>query len=164
MSNVIAKMSCESVVDSGEPKYSEQVILRAVCGGSDENKSFAKYTPCASVNMQIDNPAAWGSFIPGKEYYVRFNSAEVPVAAVEVPVEVADTKTWRRDISALVEIMKASARQSRSRSLAVTKLEESVMWLGKDLQELDNAKPGVAPNPYPHSKDPTSPVIEKPAV
>ena len=77
-----------------------------------------------------------------------------------VPTAVAETKTWRKDISALVEIMSQSARKSRSRSLAVTKLEEAVMWLGKDLQEIDREQPGAAPNPYPHSKDPTSLVIE----
>ena len=44
---------------------------------------------------------------------------------------------------------------SRERSLAITKLQEGVMWLGMDLKRLGT------PNPYPSSKDPsTGSVIE----
>lgn len=44
---------------------------------------------------------------------------------------------------------------SRERSLAVTKLQEAVMWLGMDLKRLGTT------NPYPSSKDPsTGSVIE----
>ncbi|MBK9496926.1 MAG: hypothetical protein IPO08_20945 [Xanthomonadales bacterium] len=45
-------------------------------------------------------------------------------------------------------------RSSRERSLAITKIEEGIMWLGMDLKAQNT------PNPYPHSKDPTSLVIE----
>lgn len=37
---------------------------------------------------------------------------------------------------------------SRERSLAITKLQESIMWLGMDLKRLNE------PNPYPHSYNP----------
>ena len=36
------------------------------------------------------------------------------------------------------------------RALAITKLEEAVMWLGMDLKRLGT------PNPYPSSKDPNT--------
>lgn len=85
----------------------------------------------------------------------------VHLVLVDVPQPVAETKSLRRDISALAVILRHAARKSRSRLLAMTKLEEAVMWLGKDLQEIDAASPGTAPNPYPHSKDPKSPVIDK---
>jgi len=65
-------MQCWSVLKNGE---SEAVTLNAVCDGSEENKTFAKYTPCASVNMTIDNPTAQGQFQKGKEYYVDFTPA-----------------------------------------------------------------------------------------
>ena len=75
--NVIAKMVCESVVEDGAPdnKYAEQVTLNAVYGDSEENKSYADATPNASVQMTINNKAAWGSFSPGKDYYVKFEEA-----------------------------------------------------------------------------------------
>lgn len=43
---------------------------------------------------------------------------------------------------------------SRERALATTKLQECIMWLGMDLKRLGG------PNPYPHSYDPTSTVVD----
>ncbi len=40
--------------------------------------------------------------------------------------------------------------KSRERSLSITKLQESIMWLGMDLKRLNE------PNPYPDSYDPTN--------
>lgn len=48
----------------------ENVSLSAVTDGSEENKSFATATPCATLNMSIDNPAAQGKLEQGKEYYI----------------------------------------------------------------------------------------------
>lgn len=67
--------------------------------------------------------------------------------------EVMATKEQRRDIDAIIQRVKAMP-PSRERALAITKLQEAVMWLGMDLKRLGEA------NPYPHSKDPTSPVID----
>lgn len=46
---------------------------------------------------------------------------------------------------------------SRERSLAVTKIQEAIMWLGMDLKRLKQ------PNPYPQSFDPGSTVVEQTA-
>lgn len=46
-------------------------------------------------------------------------------------------------------------RSSRERSIAITKLQEAIMWLGMDLKDI-----GETPNPYPHSYNPESPAIE----
>lgn len=40
--------------------------------------------------------------------------------------------------------------KSRERSLAITKLQEAIMWLGMDLKRLNED------NPYPDSYDPTN--------
>lgn len=45
-------------------------------------------------------------------------------------------------------------RSSRERSLAVTKIQEAIMWLGMDLKDLGTL------NPYPQSYNPESQVIE----
>lgn len=55
-----------------------------------------------------------------------------------------------------------SSRCSRERNLAITKLQEAVMWLGMDLKAI-NDESGGAENPYPHSKDPSNTVIDKTA-
>jgi len=49
----------------------------------------------------------------------------------------------------------SGARPSRERSLAITKIQEAIMWLGMDLKAI-----GESPNPYPESYNPESPVIE----
>lgn len=67
-------------------------------------------------------------------------------------------KELRRDIDALIQKLKGLA-PSRERSLAVTKLQEGVMWLGMDLKRI-NEQHGVGCNPYPNSKDPSNTVID----
>jgi hypothetical protein len=66
-------MNCESVLKTA---FGETIKLNAVVDGSEENKSFSKYTPSASLSMQVDNPDAVGVFTPGRNYYVDFTPAE----------------------------------------------------------------------------------------
>ena len=92
---------------------------------------------------------------------------------------VADTKTFRRDIDAIIQRVKnvttldpntqgpdgkpaqpIGYRASRERSIAITKLQEAVMWLGMDLKALAEENPGLLANPYPSSKDPSNTQIE----
>ena len=88
-----------------------------------------------------------------------------------VQQEVAQTKQHRKDLDTILQRLKRDSdknytgerepnhvvRASRERSLAVTKLEEAIMWLGMDLKAQNT------PNPYPHSYDPASPIIDKTA-
>jgi len=81
---------------------------------------------------------------------------------------IAQTKQLRKDLDAVLSNLKRATgeypcnageevhvRKSRERSLAVTKIQEAIMWLGMDLKDI-----GETPNPYPHSYDPVSPVLE----
>lgn len=43
--------------------------------GSDENNSFARWTPTAELDMSITNPALVGKFVEGEEYYLDFTKA-----------------------------------------------------------------------------------------
>lgn len=52
------------------------VRLAPVTASSEENKSWAKYTPSGSIEMNIDNPEAYDAFELGAEYYVDFTKAE----------------------------------------------------------------------------------------
>jgi hypothetical protein len=67
--------------------------------------------------------------------------------------EIREDKMFRQALDEILQGIK-SLPGSRERSLAVTKLQEAIMWLGMDLKRLGT------PNPYPHSYDPTSPVVE----
>ena len=67
----------------------------------------------------------------------------------------ADTKQWRKELDETLQKIKTSDRSSRERSLSITKIQEAIMWLGMDLKDI-----GESVNPYPHSYNPESPVIE----
>lgn len=43
--------------------------------GSDEDNTFAKFTPSATLDMHIANPALFGKFTPGDTFYVDFTPA-----------------------------------------------------------------------------------------
>ena len=73
---------------------------------------------------------------------------------MNIEQEVIANKQLRKDIDEQIQKIK-DLPSSRERSLAITKLQEGVMWLGMDLKRLNE------PNPYPSSKDPsTGSVIE----
>jgi hypothetical protein len=65
---------------------SEQVKLQAVYGNDpeSENAQWSKWTPCASFDMQINNPNAFGKLSKGFEFYVDF----IPVEKAEAPQSV----------------------------------------------------------------------------
>lgn len=88
--------------------------------------------------------------------------------STEIPPFVAQTKTWRRSLDETLQDIRRSSergytgfrppdhpvRPSRERSLAITKLQEAILWLGMDLKDQNE------PNPYPESYNPASPRIE----
>ena len=63
--------------------------------------------------------------------------------------EIMFDKDMRKQIDEILQMVKV-APKSRERSLAITKLQEGIMWLGMDLKRLNE------PNPYPSSKDPST--------
>ena len=67
--------------------------------------------------------------------------------------EVTKDKQLRKDTDDIIQHIK-DLPNSRERSLAITKLQECVMWLGMDLKRLGEA------NPYPNSKDSSNTKIE----
>ncbi len=90
-----------------------------------------------------------------------------------VPPAVAETKQLRKLLDEVLQRLKMANgdhakgtapvpiyRRSRERSLAVTKLQEAIMWLGMDLKSINEESPGAAENPYPESYNPDSPKIE----
>lgn len=71
---VRAKFKCNSVTDFGQQK---EVSLSVVISGSEENKTFSKYTPVGELKMRVDKEtSAFDYFQPQKEYYLSFEEAE----------------------------------------------------------------------------------------
>jgi hypothetical protein len=67
--------------------------------------------------------------------------------------EVSLTKEARKELDEALQTVRMLP-SSRETALAITKVQESIMWLGMNLKRLGTE------NPYPTSYDPESPVIE----
>ena len=80
-----AKVRCMSVQafkSSDGTTEVEEVKFSAVgphgeypADGSDENNTFARWTPSANMTFNIANPALFGKFSEGAEFYVDFTES-----------------------------------------------------------------------------------------
>jgi len=77
-----AKVKVASVVAGENGVGSETLHFNAVSksdgypeDGSDENNTFARWTPQADLKMVINNPELIGKFSQGQEFYVDFTEA-----------------------------------------------------------------------------------------
>ena len=70
---VRAKFKC---VDKSGSENDTQIKLEAVTSGSEENKTFFKYTPSDQISMGTINKEAAAQFEVGKEYYIDFSPAQ----------------------------------------------------------------------------------------
>lgn len=63
--------------NDGGKKGAETVKLRPVYSSdpTSENHAFWTATPYSSVELTINNPATFGAFVGGREYYVDFTPA-----------------------------------------------------------------------------------------
>jgi len=77
MKTLLAKFKVGSTVNYGNNNV--EANLSAVTGDSEENKTFSKYTPNASVKIHITNPDALDFFEPGEEYVFEIKKAEKKV-------------------------------------------------------------------------------------
>ena len=76
MNKVRAKFVCTGVED--QPFHKQKAVsFSAVTSGSEENKSFAKYTPFGNLQMWISyETRASDAFEQGKEYYLDISPVE----------------------------------------------------------------------------------------
>jgi hypothetical protein len=72
---------------------------------------------------------------------------------MKIETEIIADKQLRQNIDIQIQMVK-DLPPSRERSIAITKLQEAVMWLGMDLKRLG------AVNPYPESKNPENQIVE----
>lgn len=68
---------------------------------------------------------------------------------MDIVKEVPAIKQLRKDVDNIIQRVR-DLDSCRETSIAITKLQEAVMWLGMDLKRLNE------PNPYPSSKDPST--------
>ena len=81
MPKMRAKLRLHHIDKSGFP-HNETLYFHAVAAskypedGSDENNTFAKFSPSASLQLNVANPALVGKFETGKEYYLDFTPVD----------------------------------------------------------------------------------------
>lgn len=80
MINMRAKLRVGSVIPQGST--AELLTFHGVAksdgypsDGSDENNTFAKFSPSAKFDILVANPALLGQFEPGDTFYVDFTPA-----------------------------------------------------------------------------------------
>lgn len=61
----------------------DRVTLNAVCrstaypeDGSDEDNTYAKFSPAGELSLTIANPALVGRIEPGQKFYLDFTKAD----------------------------------------------------------------------------------------
>jgi hypothetical protein len=79
MAAMRAKMKINHI-DKRNEGY-ETLYFNPVCAsrypedGSDENNTYAKFSPSGMLSLTVANPALLGKFIEGEEYYLDFTKA-----------------------------------------------------------------------------------------
>lgn len=81
-----AKMYVFSVkknIGVDEPYQTEELMMYAVAktgpypqDGSDEDNTYAKFSPMGQLMLTIANPALFGKFKAGQKFYVDFTEAQ----------------------------------------------------------------------------------------
>lgn len=71
-----AKFKCTEITYNPSVNDDRKVKFEAVTDGSEENKSFAKYTPNGQLSMSISpETTAFDFFLEGKEYCLNISEA-----------------------------------------------------------------------------------------
>jgi hypothetical protein len=69
--------------------------------------------------------------------------------------KIIENKQLRSDLDTACVALLHSKHKSRERSLAITKIQEAMMWLGMDLKALNDGK-----SCYEHGKDPSNTIVD----
>lgn len=62
-------------VNQWQPGSKPTCHVKLAPAQGEENKTWAKYTPAGSIELQIDNPPAYDAFVLGQSYFVDFTPA-----------------------------------------------------------------------------------------
>lgn len=81
MPKMRAKMKLTTV---NRTEHGEQLRFNAVAAksypsdGSDEDNTYAKFSPSGEITLSVANPALLGAFNPGETYYIDFTPVAKP--------------------------------------------------------------------------------------
>lgn len=87
----MTKMRAKMYISKIE-QYQSQEVLKFNCvaksggypdDGSDEDNTFAKFSPSGELSLTVANPALIGQFKVGQKYYLDFTEADVETPVTE---------------------------------------------------------------------------------
>ena len=106
--------------------------------------------PCVIGELSRLKPAYFSIYLHIKQKTPENRAYFISIFKImERLQEITENKRLRKELDEKIQEVK-NLPPSRERSLAITKLQEAVMWLGMDLKRLNDT------NPYPSSKDPST--------
>lgn len=88
MTTMRAKMAIQSVTvnpdwQDSTKTNSETITMASVCkdgaypsDGTDEDNTYARWSPSGHLTLTIANPNLWGKFKQGQKFYVDFTEAQ----------------------------------------------------------------------------------------
>lgn len=115
-------------------------------------KAYAKILIVRSLIEGININASIGTIYKEAIEMYNFNKKK---EYMDLNKEVPAIKRLRKKIDDTIQEVK-TLDPCKEVSIAITKLQEAVMWLGMDLKPLNQ------PNPYPSSKDPSTGTVIEP--
>ncbi len=71
-----AKFTVNSITDFGPNYQGKTVTMSPVYSDSKEDRSFALYTPSATLTMTVDNPVVMEELKIGTTFYVDFTPVD----------------------------------------------------------------------------------------
>lgn len=117
------------------------------------------YTLNQSIIDQVANREGAKGSLSELRSKLEIAEKKLSIQAECLEFEIKSDKELRVGIDAQLQKLK-DLKPTRERSLAITKLQEAVMWLGMDLKRINELSEVKAPNPYPNSYDPSNTKIE----
>ena len=129
-------------------------IVNALKGFLPDSKSDAAKDPVSSTSNDCGQVGEGCHTVDPVQEFNRSVAACVGADVGSIKFNIGMDKTLRRNIDRQIQQLK-DGESSRERSLAITKMQEAVMWLGMDLKRI-----GETPNPYPNSKDPSNAIVD----
>lgn len=75
---ILCKFNCGHIGTAPGSDH-KQITFRAVTSGSEENKSFSKYTPAGQLTLTVSpETPAYDAFKEGKDYFLTITEAPEP--------------------------------------------------------------------------------------
>ena len=134
------------VVDKKAKEIQEQLDNYKKVFQSESEKAFQNHVigidPLTSDNalMKIFEMAKKGIVVIHMPDEKPIHEKMLAPAEENADYHIKLTKAYRKNLDEILQSIKGSRRQSRERSLVITKIQEAIMWLTDELKSLEDGK------------------------